>query len=93
VRSSDGTVRVVVANLSGDTLQTSVKAGTRNGTGSLIRLTASSLTATSGVQMQGRAVAADGTLPPAGATALTCTSGTCPVTLQPYSAVLMTLPA
>ena len=93
VRASDGTIRVVLANLSADTIQTSLWAGTRNGAGSLIRLTAPSLTATSGVQIQGAAVATNGTFTPGAASPVSCTSGTCPVTLAPFNAVVVTLPA
>ena len=92
VRAADGTVRVVLVNLGWDTVQTSLKAGTRGGAGSLLRMTAPTLASTSGYQIQGRTVNADGSFTPAAATALTCTSGTCPVTLQPYSAALVTLP-
>ena len=93
VRAADGTVRVVLANMSADTIQTSLKAGSRAGAGSLLRMTAPSLTATSGVQIQGRQVAADGSFSPNAATPVTCTAGTCPVSLPPYSAALVTLPA
>ena len=93
VRSADGTVRVVIANLGADTVQTSLKAGSRNGAGSLIRLTAPALTATTGVQIQGAAVATNGTFTPGAASPVTCTAGTCPLTLQPYSAAVVRLPA
>jgi hypothetical protein len=77
VRAADGKVRVVLVNL---------------GAASLLRMTAPTLAATSGHQIQGRTVSADGSFTPAAATALTCTSGTCAVTLPPYSAALVTLP-
>jgi hypothetical protein len=93
VRGADGRVRIVVENLANVTLTTSVHAGSTSGSGSLLALTAPSLTATSGVRIQGSAVAANGTFTPGAATAVTCSAGTCPVTLQPYSAVILTMPA
>ncbi|GAA0798626.1 glycosyl hydrolase family 79 C-terminal domain-containing protein [Spirilliplanes yamanashiensis] len=93
VRGADGRVRVVLANMSADTVRTSLRAGDRTGAGSLLRMTAPSLTATSGVRIQGRTVAADGTFTPDAATPVTCTAGTCPVTLAPYGAAVVTLPS
>ena len=93
VRGADGRVRVVLANMSADTVRASLKAGDRAGAGSLLRMTAPALTATSGVRIQGRAVAADGTFAPDAATPVTCTAGTCPVTLAPHSAAVVTLPS
>jgi hypothetical protein len=92
VRGSDGRIRVVLANMSADTLVTTVRAGTRAGAGSLLRMTAPSLTATTGVQIQGATVAANGSFTPGAATPVTCTAGSCPVTLQPFNAAVVTLP-
>jgi hypothetical protein len=93
VRGADGRVRTLVENLSNVTLTSSVRAGNTSGSGSLLALTASSLTATSGVHIQGSAVATNGTFTPGTATAVTCAGGSCGMTLQPYSAVILTLPA
>lgn len=91
VRAPDGRVRVVLANMGWDTVQTSLKTG-RSGTGTVLRMTAPTLNATTGIQIQGRTVTADGTFTPNAPTPLTCTAGACPITLQPYSAALITLP-
>ena len=91
VRSADGKVRVVLINMGWDTVQTTLKTG-RSGTGSLLRMTAPTLGATTGIQIQGRTVATDGTFTPNATTPVTCASGSCPVTLQPYSAALISLP-
>jgi len=57
----------------------------------VLRLTGPSLLATSGVRIQGAAVAANGSFTPGPPSTVTCASGSCRVTLAPYSAVLVTV--
>jgi hypothetical protein len=92
VRGSDGRTRVVVENLTNTTLNATVRAGSVTGSGSLLRLTAPSLTATSGVRIQNAAVASNGTFTPGAATATSCSGGSCAISLQPFSAAILTLP-
>ena len=49
-------------------------------------------TGTSGVKIQGVSVAANGTFKPGTATVIKCAWGGCPLTLNPYTAVLVTIP-
>jgi hypothetical protein len=91
IKGTDGKNRVLLINFGWDTAQTALNAG-RSGTGSLLRLTAPTLVSTTGIQLQGRTVNADGTFTPNAATAVTCTGGSCAVTLPPYSATVVTLP-
>ena len=57
----------------------------------VLHLTGSSLLATSGVKIQGAAVAASGKLTPGSPDTVTCKLATCSLTLAPYSAALVTL--
>ena len=84
VRSDTVAVRFAAAR------SADARAGSTSGSGSLLALTAPSLTATSGVRIQGSAVAANGIFTPGPATAVTCAGGSSGMTLQPYSAVILT---
>jgi hypothetical protein len=57
----------------------------------VLHLTGGSLLATSGVKIQGASVAANGTLTPGSPDTVTCKLATCSLTLEPYSAALVTL--
>jgi hypothetical protein len=92
VKAGNGTVRVAVENLSDARMAVSLRAGQVTGTASAIYLTGPSLSATSGVRIQGAAVRTDGSFTPGPASQVTCDHGTCPLTLAPYSAVIITLP-
>jgi hypothetical protein len=56
-----------------------------------LRMMAPSLLATSGVRIQGAQVAADGSFTAGAPSAVECASGTCQLTLAPYSAALVTV--
>jgi hypothetical protein len=84
-------LRLMVENLSKDQAKATLRVGGYRGAASVLRLTGPSPLATSGVQIQGASAAANGTVTPDGPGAVTCTSGGCPVTIGPYSAVLVTL--
>jgi hypothetical protein len=92
VRASNGTVRVVIENLSDSAAVMTLNAGTVAGIASTENLTGPSLSATSGVEIQGASVQSDGTFTPGTAAHLTCTVGQCPVTMAADSAIIITLP-
>jgi hypothetical protein len=89
LRPYEGGLRVLVENLGPDRAATSVRAGGTSATA--LTMTAPSLLATSGVRIQGAEVAANGTFTPGPPTPVACPAGTCRLTIQPYSAVLLTL--
>ncbi len=64
VRASNGTIRVVIENLSDSTATMTLNAGTVSGRASTTSLTGPSLSATSGVEIQGSSVQSDGTYSP-----------------------------
>jgi hypothetical protein len=89
--SRGGGVRLMVENLSRDRADATLRLGGYRGTASVLRLTGPSPLATSGVKIQGESVAANGTFSPGKPGTVRCTSRGCPVTIAPYSAVLVTL--
>jgi hypothetical protein len=88
-----GGVRLMAENLTGAPVAAIVSAGGQPGTASVLRLTAPSLLSTSGVTIQGSAVAANGTFTPGKAADVSCSAAGCPVTLAPYSAAIITFGA
>jgi hypothetical protein len=95
LRSSAGGLRVLVENLSPYRAATGVRAGgtpaTAPGSATALTMNAPSLLATSGIRIQGAEVAADGTFKAGPPASVACPHGTCRLTLEPYSAVLLTL--
>jgi hypothetical protein len=57
----------------------------------VLYLTAQSPLATSGITIQGAQVAADGSFTPGAPSMVGCAAGTCPVTIAPYTAVIVTV--
>jgi hypothetical protein len=57
----------------------------------VLHLTGPSLLATSGVQIQGASVGANGTIAPGAPGTISCSRSGCSLTVNPYSAVLITL--
>lgn len=88
----DGRIRVVIENLSGAATGISLRAGSASGTATALHLTGPSLTATSGVRIQGAQVQPDGTFTPNAPSHLACHSGSCRVEVGAYSAVIVALP-
>ena len=83
-------LRVIAENLTGATAHVTLRV--RRATTAAVRyLTGPSLLATSGVRIQGAAVAADGSFTPGAPDTVSCSSGRCRVTLAPYSAALVTV--
>lgn len=86
-----GGLRLIVENLSQDQTNATLRVGGHPGSAAVLQLTGPSLLATSGVSIQGAAVAANGSFTPGTPDTVHCSSGSCPVTIAPYSAVLVTV--
>ena len=91
--TSGGKTSVVVENPNATPAALTLKAAGVSGTASVLHLTGSSLAATSGIRIQGAAVSSSGTFAPGAATHVICSAGVCKLTIAPYSAVIMHLPA
>ena len=92
VRNSPGNVRVMVQNLGSTSAAVTLKVPGVKGTAGLLRLSAPSLTSTTGVRIQGATVTAAGTFKPGNASHVACAAGLCHLTLPAYSAVIVILP-
>ena len=86
-----GGLRMIAENLTGAAAKATLRLGGTPSSATVLRLTGPSLLATSGVRIQGAAVAADGSFTPGAPNTVKCSSGSCLVTLAPYSAVLVTV--
>jgi len=86
-----GGLRVIVENLTGAVAEVTLRAGGTASSAAVLNLTGPSLLATSGVRIQGSAVAANGSFTPGPPGTVGCESGSCRVTLAPYSAALVTV--
>lgn len=86
-----GGLRVLVENMDASRAATSVHVGTQATSASALTMTAPSVLATSGVRIQGAQVAANGTFTAGPPTPVACPGGTCRLTIQPYSAVMLTV--
>jgi hypothetical protein len=93
VVSSSGVVRVMVENLGSVPENVLLKYGKVTGTGLSWYLTAPSVGATSGVRIQGAAVAGNGIFKPGLPGQVSCRSGNCRLSLPAYSAVIVKLPS
>jgi hypothetical protein len=92
VRNSPGNVRVMVQNLTAAPAKVTLKVPGVKGKAGVLTLTAPSLTATTGVRIQGAVVTSAGTFKPGAASHVTCSAGLCHLTVPAYSAVIVTLP-
>jgi hypothetical protein len=86
-----GGLRVIAEDLTGAAAKVTLRVGGTATSAAVLHLTGPSLLATSGVRIQGAAVAANGSFTPGPPDAVECSSGSCGVTLAPYSAVLVTV--
>jgi hypothetical protein len=86
-----GGLRLIVENLSKYHTNAVLRVGGHPSSATVLHLTAPSLLATSGVRIQGAAVGPDGRLPAAKPDTVHCASGSCPVMIGPYTAVLVTV--
>ena len=86
-----GGLRLMVENLSQYQADVALRVGGNPGTATVLQMTGPSLLATSGVEIQGARVGANGSFTPGKPNTVQCTSGSCPVTIAPYTAVLVTV--
>ena len=86
-----GGLRLIVENLSQYTAGARLRVGGHPASATVLHLTGPSLLATSGVRIQGAAVAANGSFAPGKPDTVRCSAGSCPVTIAPYTAVLVTV--
>lgn len=91
LRPRTGGLRLIVENLSEYQTHAVLRVGAHPGSATILHLTGPSLLATSGVRIQGAAVAANGSFTPGKPDTVHCSSRSCPVTIAPYSAVLVTI--
>ena len=89
--SAGGGLRVIAEDLTDAAARVTLRVGGAATSAAVLRLTGPSLLATSGVRIQGAAVAANGSFTPGAPSTVTCSSGSCRLTLAPYSAVLVTV--
>lgn len=91
LKPASGGLRLMVENLSQIPADVTLQVGSDAQAASVLRMTAPSLLATSGVRIQGAPVAANGSLQPGKANTARCSSESCPIALAPYSAALVTV--
>ena len=84
-------LRVMAENLTGTVARVTLRTGGTASSATVLRLTGPSLLATSGVRIQGASVAYNGSFSPGAPDTIGCSSGSCQVTLAPYSAALVTV--
>jgi hypothetical protein len=86
-----GGPHLMVENLSATPTTAALQAGGNPRSATVLHLTAPSPLATSGITIQGAQVAADGSFTPGAPSTVGCAEGTCPVTIAPYTAVIVTI--
>jgi hypothetical protein len=92
LRRATGGMRVMVENMTGQYTNITLSAGGHPRSASMLRLTAPSLLAKSGVQIQGAQVGADGSIRPGAPTVIRCSAtGKCQLRLPPYTAALVSI--
>jgi hypothetical protein len=84
-----GGLRLIVENLSQYQADVALPVGGNPGTATVLQMTGPSLLATSGVEIQGARVGANGSFTPGKPDTVQCAAGSCPVTIAPYTAVLV----
>jgi hypothetical protein len=89
--SAGGGLRVIAEDLTNAAARVTLRVGGAATSAAVLRLTGPSLLANSGIRIQGAAVAANGSFTPGAPSTVTCSAGSCRVTLAPYSAVLVTV--
>jgi hypothetical protein len=86
-----GGPHLMVENLSATPTTAALQVGGNPRSATVLHLTAPSPLATSGITIQGAQVAADGSFTPGAPSTVGCAEGTCPVTIAPYTAVIVTV--
>jgi hypothetical protein len=93
LKPAGGGTHVMVENLTAQPTNITLAVGGTATSARVIRLTAPGVLATSGVQIQGAAVdATTGVIKPGAPTVITCSRGTCHLTLPAYTAAIVTIP-
>jgi hypothetical protein len=78
-----------VENLTGTPVRTELRTASQPGSASVLHLTGPSLLAKAGVRIQGAVISVNGRLTPGAPEVVSCSAGGCPVSIAPYSAVLV----
>ena len=91
LRPPGGGLRLMLENLGKEQADTTLRVGHYSGNATILALTGPDPLATSGVQIQGASVAANGTFRPGSPDVVRCEPTGCQVALPPYSAALVTL--
>ena len=91
LKPPDGGSRLMLENLSGKQLDATLRLGASSGYATVLRLTGPGPLATSGIQIQGASVAANGDFAPGSPDIVHCAPRSCSVTLAPYSAAQITV--
>jgi hypothetical protein len=86
-----GGPHLMVENLSATPATATLQVGGSPQSATVLHLTAPSPLATSGITIQGAQVAADGSFTPGAPSTVGCAAGACPVTIAPYTAVIVTV--
>jgi hypothetical protein len=91
LESSTGGVKVILENFSQHQAVIKLSAPGIFSSASVLHLTAPSLLTTSGINIQGAQVNANGTIKPGKPSIVQCSAGACPISVAPYSAALISL--
>ncbi len=91
LKPSGGGLRLMLENLSGKRLDATLRLGGDSGYATVLRLTGPGPLATSGVQIQGASVTANGDFDPGSSDVVHCAPQSCSITLAPYSAAQITV--
>ena len=91
IKPPGGGLRLMLENLGRNQLDATLHLGDNPGSVTVLRLTGPDPLATSGVQIQGASVAANGNFAPGSPDIVHCVPRGCSVTLAPYSAALITV--
>lgn len=86
-----GGLRLMLENLTPDQLDATLHVGDGYGSATVLNLTGPGPLATSGVEIQGASVAANGDFDPGSPDTVQCAPRGCPVTLAPYSAAMVSV--
>jgi hypothetical protein len=92
LKSATGGIHVILENLGKQQAVVGLSAPNGTSSATVLHLSAPSLLATSGVNIQGATVGANGSLTPGAPDKVQCAAGTCPIRVAPYSAALIDLP-
>lgn len=92
LKSATGGIHVILENLGKQQAVVGLSAPNSTSSATVLHLSAPSLLATSGVNIQGATVGANGSIKPGAPDTVQCSAGDCPIRVAPYSAALIDLP-